>query len=364
MDTLNQLTRGETADCTARLSRLWEKNLGVPVSSEDDYFQKGGGSLRAAQLLVWIQEDFGVDLTLLDIFEVRTLACQADLIRTKMGASAAGPEKAATSFRFFGPAGARLFGALHRPANNPAKHGIVLCYPFGQEYMRIHRTYVELARSLAAAGLYVLRFDYFGCGDSAGDGDAGEFHIWKADIQRAIDHLRAETGLREIYLLGARIGANLALDVARHTAGLAGIVLWEPIVKGPDYVTSLRKAHRELLASNAELDGYDQRPLPDNCHAEFAGYPVSQKLHFDLTAVDLASGPGFHGLPPGLVLANSHKPVLEEYVATRASEQPDLTYSASGESDAIWLKEDRQNKGVIPVQAIQTIVSWVSRRAA
>jgi pimeloyl-ACP methyl ester carboxylesterase/aryl carrier-like protein len=342
----------------ARLAQLWEKNLGVPVSGADDYFRAGGDSLRATQLMGWIREGFGTELSLLDLFESRTLAAQAELLLAR-AAESTERARPSTEYRYFGER--RLFGALHRPGGR-ARGGVVLCYPMGQEYMRIHRTYVELARSLAASGFAALRFDYYGCGDSAGDDTDGDFAQWRDDIADAIRELRAQSGVRDIHLVGSRIGANLALDVARGGEELAGLVLWEPIVDGAEYLRTLKRAHRDLLHNNARLDGYERRELR-GCAAEFLGYPMTRTLYEQVAAVSLPAAPA-GPLPDVLVLANSNKPALEDYAAAQAGRDGSFEYVCANESDGIWLKEDRQNKGLIPAQAVQAVVSWIARRAA
>ena len=69
----------------------------------------------------------------------------------------------------FGPADRRLFGLLQPAQGNATRTGVVLCNPMGQEAVRVHRMYRVLADRLNRAGLHVLRFDWFGSGDSAGD---------------------------------------------------------------------------------------------------------------------------------------------------------------------------------------------------
>jgi pimeloyl-ACP methyl ester carboxylesterase len=345
-----------------RLAHLWSKNLGVSVGASDDYFENGGDSLRGTELLNWIHEGFGVELSLLDLFECRTIAAQIELLLSRVNAAECATAKRLTEYRFFGPAHARLFGALHNPRSNGGKAGVVLCYPMGQEYMRIHRTYVELARSLADSGLHVLRFDYYGCGDSGGETTDGSLRRWADDVRQAIQELRAQTGVRKVYLVGARIGANLALNVGLSADDLAGVVLWEPIVNGADYVATLKRSHHDLLHSNANLEGYEQRHLP-NCFIELVGFPITKELYDEVVAVDLLATPAPKAMPDMLVLANFDKPRLEQFATLLRAGEATLDYMVAGESDGIWLKEDRQNKGLIPAQAVQAIVSWLSRRS-
>jgi alpha/beta superfamily hydrolase len=345
----------------ARLAQLWKRNLGVPSSSDNDYFQQGGDSLRGAQLLSWIHTGFGVELSLLDLFGHRTIEAQARLLMGRLDAARPKADRPMTDYRFFGPTDACLFSALHRPADTAAKAGVVLCYPMGQEYMRIHRTYVELARSLAVSGLYAMRFDYFGCGDSAGKDISGNLEQWREDIRRAVRELRNRTAAQDVLLVGSRIGANLVLDVTAAGLDEAGVVVWEPVVNGPDYIAALRRAHRDLLANNAKLDGYEERQ-PVDCFMELLGFPVSEKLYEELSAIDLLASPVTKAMPDTLVLANSNKPGLEAFVAARGNGQARLDYVVADESDHIWLKEDRQNKGLVPARAVEAIVAWISGR--
>jgi pimeloyl-ACP methyl ester carboxylesterase/aryl carrier-like protein len=349
-----------TRQYEARLSQLWERNLGVAASPADDYFRSGGDSLRATQLLGWIRQSFGVELSLLDVFEARTIEAQARLLLDR--AAAGERAEAAAEYRFFGRGSDRLFGVLHRPAARGGRVGVALCYPMGQEYMRIHRTYVELARSLARSGFHVLRFDYYGCGDSAGDTTAGTLERWTHDIHAAVAELSDQAPVTDVYLVGSRIGANLVLNAHAARSDVAGIVLWEPIVSGPDYLSTLRRANRDLLDSNARLDGYETRQRP-GAVAEFLGYPITRSLFDEVEAINLLNA-DVRPQRPTLVVANAEKPALGAYVQTLTAAGCRPDYVVTNEPDGIWLKEDRQNKGVVPVRAVQSIVSWISGRAA
>lgn len=343
--------------CKAILAGLWEKNLGIPVAGDCNYFDLGGDSLRGAQLITWIQETFRTEMSLLDIFESPTLSAQAQLIESRLAIESPA-EQPATEYRYFGPARARLFGVIHRPRANRTKGGVVLCYPIGQEYMRIHRTYSELARSLTSAGYCVLRFDYFGCGDSQGEFIDATFERWADDIHSAHEELCSAAGVREAWLVGSRLGANLALDASPGLPNIEGLVLWEPIVEGEAYISTLRRAHEDLLRNNAVLDGYESRALPPHCHAEYIGYPFSRKLFGQVAALNLTAGTARRPGTPALVVANTEKPALRAFAAGTGAE-----FVNAGESDAIWLKEDRQNKGLIPAKAVQNVVSWIQSRS-
>jgi len=71
---------------------------------------------------------------------------------------------------YFGAPGKELFGCLHAPEPDCCLDcGVVVCQPFGHEYVNSHRALRQLAKRLVDAGFPVLRFDYYGCGDSRGE---------------------------------------------------------------------------------------------------------------------------------------------------------------------------------------------------
>jgi alpha-beta hydrolase superfamily lysophospholipase len=132
---------------------------------------------------------------------------------------------------FFGSRHQQLFG-IYEPArkSSGAHRGIVLCNPGGNEYLYAHRTMRSLASRLAKAGFHVLRFDYYGTGDSAGDIGEGSPRRWCEDIEAAMSELKDMAGATRMTLIGLRLGANLAAQVAGHRGqDVDALVLWEPL---------------------------------------------------------------------------------------------------------------------------------------
>src|SRR5258708_2953762 len=139
---------------------------------------------------------------------------------------------------YFGPGDQQLFG-VYEPARqgDRASRAAVLCNPAGNEYIHAHRTMRNLASRLSKAGYHVLRFDYYGTGDSAGDSDKGNPNRWFDDIGVAMSELRDMTGATKITLIGLRLGANLAGRVSvRDRLQIESLVLWEPLAVSHDSV--------------------------------------------------------------------------------------------------------------------------------
>ncbi|MES2825864.1 MAG: alpha/beta fold hydrolase [Pseudomonadota bacterium] len=142
---------------------------------------------------------------------------------------------------YFGPSASYLFGAYHPPQNGNRREGIVLCNPFGQEYMRAHRSLRRLAINLAAQGYAVLRFDYRGTGDSAGTLESVTAQDWQDDISIAVQELMDVAAVTKVSLLGLRVGALLAAQVAAKNPKISRLVMWDPVVSGQAYIDEISR---------------------------------------------------------------------------------------------------------------------------
>lgn len=169
---------------------------------------------------------------------------------------------------------AGCFGWLHLPDGPPRATGIVLCAPFGCEWLWTHRTYRRLATALAEAGFAVLRFDYHGAGDSlGGDEDPERLAAWLASIGAAIDTLKTQTGVTDSALFGLRLGATLATVVAARRDDVRTLALWAPFPTGRAFV---REARAFALLKNE----------PKGADLQVAGFVVTPATQEALNGLD------------------------------------------------------------------------------
>lgn len=113
--------------------------------------------------------------------------------------------------------GEQLYTVLHH-ARGESRGSLLLCGPINAERERGLRSIVDLARSLAADGYDVMRFDYRGIGESTGAFDERCLSDWREDIRACATALRAIAPRAPLSLWGLRAGALLVSEL--FAAGL------------------------------------------------------------------------------------------------------------------------------------------------
>ncbi|HBR98678.1 MAG TPA: hypothetical protein DD979_15085 [Gammaproteobacteria bacterium] len=266
-------------DTEKRVAALWQDLLGHDdIGADDSFFAAGGHSLMAMRFIVQARETFDVDLPVRTVINA-TLAEIAVLINPDdvRAADAGMPQRDQLQPVFFDEP--PRYGVLHTPADAPARTPVLICPPIGHEYTRTHRTLKLLAIALARSGHPVLRFDYTGSGDSAGMLEKASVGQWVDDIQRAANYLKTQSQHDQLVLVGARLGAALALQA--DIPGLSQRLLWEPVIDGDAYINAARAMHRDALH---DLDRF--RWQQKHCDpTELLGYRYGDALLNELRAL-------------------------------------------------------------------------------
>jgi pimeloyl-ACP methyl ester carboxylesterase len=184
-----------------------------------------------------------------------------------------------------------LFGVLHEPARLGREGGaVVVCAPLWREAIRAHRVLRQLGLRLAKDGRAVLRFDYSGAGDSAGDSDHGDVETWLGDIAAAIDEVRRERDVPRVTLLGLRFGATLAALAAARRDDVERVVLWEPVVEGAAYLEAGFADQRAWADAYAAWRRLPRAAVADGGD-EILGFRVTEEMRASISAVDLSRFP-------------------------------------------------------------------------
>ena len=256
---------------------------------------------------------------------------------------------------YFGPPDKLLFACCHEPVlERRRKCAIVVCQPIGHEYINSHRALRQLALRLCYAGFPVLRFDYYGCGDSSGSAEEGGIHQWLDDISTAISEVRRRTGAVQVCLVGLRVGGALAMIAAAERADPDSLVLWDPVVSGKRYFDGLLRLQKEMLRFRPKPSG-TQEPLD---YVDVLGFPLTRFLQAELKNIDLQA-----------IAASSAKNVLVIQTDQKADEadlQEQLSQMSARfeyhrlDAPQIWLPTSDGGL-VVPTRILNSIVSWTSR---
>jgi pimeloyl-ACP methyl ester carboxylesterase len=264
---------------------------------------------------------------------------------------------------FFGHGQRRLFG-LYTPARKTAAglpaastRAVVLCPPLGQEYLHAHRSLRQLANLLAAAGYDVLRFDYYGTGDSAGGMNDADLRGWEDDIATAIDELKDTCDAPRVNLVGLRLGATLAAQVAaRRARDTQSLVLWDPVVRGATYL-------EELMRAGGGETPEARAPIPIGPEQggghEILGFPITARLQSQLATVDL--GALVPSLPKRTLALWTSSTADQAHLASAAVPPAEARLAMEYiEALPAWLNDADSGAGAVPVAVLHRIVQWLT----
>jgi alpha/beta superfamily hydrolase len=257
----------------------------------------------------------------------------------------------------FGSSRRTLFGIYHAPATAPARPaGVVLCNPLGHEAVRAHRAFRQLATLLAQARYHVMRFDYHGTGDSAGEGDDERLSGWVEDVGTAIDELKDTTGVNKVWLLGLRYGATLALLATAERRDVEGVVAWDPVINGAAYLRQLSQMHVEYLR-----DELPQGSIVIPTDHEALGMPLPAALRADLAAVDLGSAGSWRTKQVALFASEPSDELRRLGERLTVAGTPWTTHPCP--QAAVWSSDRALDAALIPGDVLQSMVARVGGSA-
>lgn len=258
---------------------------------------------------------------------------------------------------FFGKAHRRLFGCCHYPMKkNYRREAVIICQTIGQEYIHSHRAIFQLAVQLASEGFMTLRFDYLGCGDSNGNFEDGGVVVWGEDVKIAIEEMQIRTGIRDVCLVGYRVGAALALKAAINSTAVKHLVLWEIVSDGVSYLNEAAKLQVDLsrtLKCKIEPDEKGAS-LP----GELLGFKLTTQLIQDLRAIKLTDA----DIPincKSLIIYNRESGPSEFFVKVKTPSDGNPHTVRCIEDHKLW--ENQLYRRLIPRNTIDEISLWIKR---
>jgi pimeloyl-ACP methyl ester carboxylesterase len=242
------------------------------------------------------------------------------------------------------------FVLVHIPEGRQARGGVIICPSIGPEYNWSYATLRCLADELATRGYAVVRFDYHGTGQSAGDVTA----VWPTrglldSVDQAAEVLRS-AGVEHLSMVGMRLGGAVAATWASLHEPLDALVLWDPSASGQAFLREQRALGMLRRTTAADAEG-------------------------DLASAEKSTGgveiPGFVYPPEGVVdlrrfKLRSDEPVHADrlLVVHRAGGQGkavrDLIRTNHAESLAVEGIEEMLLVGQVPTPAVGEVADWIS----
>lgn len=157
---------------------------------------------------------------------------------------------------------------------------IVVSSAFAEEMNRCRYMCTMFAQGIASQGVGFFSYDTYGTGDSEGDFDELEWGQAGADLLTVCKYV-LEQGYTRISILGIRMGALQALQVAKLIPNLHRMLFWQPVVNGNTALTQLLRLkiagtiNRDEESSSSE----DFESMAESGkHIEVAGYSLSPNL--------------------------------------------------------------------------------------
>lgn len=247
---------------------------------------------------------------------------------------------------WFGPKDRPLFGWWHVPDGGRARGGVVLCPPFGMEAASAGPALRRLAAQLTEEGFLVLRFDYDGTGDSAGQGhDPDRVSSWLNSVQAAVDAMFAG-GASRVALVGMRMGATLAAVGAARGTKVDALILWDPCPSGRSFLRHQRLM-RELMSIGR---------IADDGSTEGPGIVFDADTTREMSALAVKDTQGALA-PDVLVLTRSDRPADRAMVSRLST--PNVQWGeVSGQADLVDVPPVFAR---IPEDDLAAIVSWLTQ---
>ena len=281
-------TRLETS-----MASIWSELLGIEnVPVNETFFNLGGHSLLAMQVIARARKQLQLEITPVDMVDgtIRRLVAEYDSETVSVSDDTSKPASSQMESFFF--ANQELYGRLHKPpANHTVRGAVLMCNPVFMEANNIQWGYRRLANCLSDAGYAVLRFDYFGCGNSWGEDDEGGVERWQKDINIAATKLTELTGLANIDVIGFRFGCTLASGLT--SVPVNKFVLWEPTIDSADYVRYIDAKYDHTIS---ELNKFIKQPAAAQ-KDETTGFAFTAQMRESILASDLSDNSGKAPLP-------------------------------------------------------------------
>jgi len=187
--------------------------------------------------------------------------------------------------------GSQLVGQLHSCSSDKI---IIMCHGFKGDKTESKRLFVEAARAFTRENYDVLRFDFYGSGDSEGEFEDTLITTNIANLTDAVQYVK-QKGYKHIAVLGISMGAA-AVILTVNDLDVEAVVLWSSV---PDM-------NKVLAANTKSMDEL----IPDKIVYEFEGWAIKRYFWEDAVQYDIKEQLAKITLPKFIVQGTADDPVF------------------------------------------------------
>ncbi|MGB0496339.1 MAG: non-ribosomal peptide synthetase, partial [Kangiellaceae bacterium] len=302
------------------LVNIWSQLTGQKsISINSNFFDIGGHSLLAMQVIATAKKQYDIDIKPMAMIQ-DTLAQIAagidgleyqDVDNDVQQLESVSPQFFSDDHSLFGfyySSQTKRIKNLDKNDSKQSKGAILLCSPILMENINTNWTYRRLATQLANEGFDVLRFDYFGTGDSLGYDSDACVERWQDDIFQASEFLKSKSNHTEISIVGLRFGASLA--ALSKVENIDKLVLWEPIIDGNEYVNELFRKYENTLE---DLNYIRKKPARAK-KGELIGFGFSESLERSIRNINLFEGNNLKNCSRVILVSSNKGMIYEPYL--------------------------------------------------
>ena len=155
-------------------------------------------------------------------------------------------------------------------------------------------------------------------------------------------------------LCGLRLGSSIAALVGADQQGVDGLMLWDPVVQGGNYLKDLRAQHRNWLHGSFANPPWFFRPA---LREELLGFPLSKSLALSLQQLDLLQ----LQMRPAkrVLLVDTQKQDAVSALGRRLQDLGLETQQQYISAPPIWVKQDdMQGTTMVPAAVVSALVQW------
>ncbi|MBN2413679.1 alpha/beta fold hydrolase [candidate division KSB1 bacterium] len=185
----------------------------------------------------------------------------------------------------------QLVGILHSSSSDKI---IIMCHGFKGDKIENKRLFVEAARTFTRENYDVLRFDFYGSGDSEGEFEDTLISTNIANLTDAVQFVK-EKGYKHIAVLGISMGAA-AVILTVNKLDVEAVILWSAV---PDMKT--------VFAANIKSMGdFD----PDKIVYEYEGWSIKRYFWEDAVQYNIKEQLARIKVPKLIIQGTADDPVF------------------------------------------------------